>query len=358
MEDIRNTSTMKEIGKEHELDYRREVIKPLFECFKSSESCYLIGAGSMGKTRILDHLNRSDVQEYYLKDKFTHTLIFRLDMNRLSNYTDWEFYELILFTIIQTIGQMKNPQLEKLSAQFLQNFLLPVLNQPENTLKALRFLEIAISNLMVLEDDFSICFLLDEFDEAYRRLPAKVFSHLRGIRDTHKNRLCYAPLLRNLPARLRPDLHDHEGFYELLSRNEIPIRPYTARDAAAMLSQLEERRKRPIQLDSTREKIYELSGGHPGMIQALFSLLLSIAEGDAHAWEAQRLLEQAVIQEECRKLLESLEPDERVWIVEFARGDRTGLESPIYRVLRAKGLLAHDGLKTRVFSPIFELYLR
>lgn len=92
MEDIRNTSTMKEIGKEHELDYRREVIKPLFECFKSSESCYLIGAGSMGKTRILDHLNRSDVQEYYLKDKFTHTLIFRLDMNRLSDYTDWEFY--------------------------------------------------------------------------------------------------------------------------------------------------------------------------------------------------------------------------------------------------------------------------
>ena len=59
--DPRKTSTMKEFGDEHAVTYRHEVLKPLFECIKSADSCYLIGAGSMGKTRLLDHL----VAEHY-----------------------------------------------------------------------------------------------------------------------------------------------------------------------------------------------------------------------------------------------------------------------------------------------------
>jgi hypothetical protein len=359
MEDVRETSTMKEFGKEHELEYRKEVLKPLFDCIRGAESCYLIGAGSMGKTRILDHMIRTDVQAHYLKDKAAHTLIFRLDMNRLSDYSEWEFYELALFNIVQTIGQKKDPpELTKISAQFLQNFLLPVLDHPGNPIKVLRFLELAISNLMVLDDSISICFLLDEFDEAYRRLPAKVFAHLRGIRDTHKNRLCYALLLRNLPARLRPQLHEHEGFYELLSRNEIAIGPYTQKDAFAMLSQLEERRKRSIQVESTREKFYELSGGHSGLLQALFSLLLKTPEGDPHLFDARWLTRQDSIKDECLKLLQSLELDEAIGITEYAHGNLAELSAQMHKILRTKGLLLSDGQMPKVFSPIFDQYLQ
>ena len=56
--DRRQTGTMKEFGSEHEVTYRQEVLKPLFDCIKSADSCYLIGAGSMGKTRLLDHMAR------------------------------------------------------------------------------------------------------------------------------------------------------------------------------------------------------------------------------------------------------------------------------------------------------------
>ncbi|GAB4493859.1 MAG: hypothetical protein Fur0016_29850 [Anaerolineales bacterium] len=356
--DPRQTSTMKEFGKEHDVTYRQEVLKPLFECIKSADSCYLIGAGSMGKTRLLDHLVRRDVQEHYLQHKAARTLIIRLDMNRLSDYSEWEFYELMLFNIIQTVGQNDDPELVKLSENFMKRFLLPVLEKPGNAIMALRFLELVILNLMVADSEISICFLLDEFDEAYRRLPAKVFAHLRGIRDAHKNRLCYALLLRNLPAHLRPDLNEHEGFYELLSRNQVAIGPYSRQDAHAMLMQLEERHAYPL-TETIREKIYELSGSHPGTILAVFSSLRKSSESVPYRLDPRWLVKEENVKEECRKLLGSLEPDEQVGIIEFAQGNMADIPSPVLKVLRAKKLLpSSEGQMPQLFSPIFAAYLQ
>lgn len=356
--DPRQTSTMKEFGKEHDVEYRKEVLKPLFDCLRSADSCYLIGAGSMGKTRLLDHLVRTDVQQYYLQDKAARMLIIRLDMNRLSDYSEWEFYELMLFNIIQTVGQNDDPELVKLSENFMKRFLLPVLEKPGNPIMVLRFLELVILNLMVVDSEISICFLLDEFDEAYRRLPAKVFAHLRGIRDAHKNRLCYALLLRNLPARLRSNLDEHEGFYELLSRNPIPIGPYSRQDVHAMLKQLEERHEYPLD-ESLRDKIHELSGGHPGTVLMVFSSLRKTIKGIPYRLDPRWLVKEENIKEECRKLLGSLEPDEQVGIIEFAQGNMADIPSPVLKVLRAKKLLpSSEGQMPQLFSPIFAVYLQ
>ncbi len=355
--DPRQASTMKEFGKEHAVEYRQEVLQPLFNCIRSADSCYLIGAGSIGKTRLLDHLARTDVQEHYLQGKAARTLIIRLDMNRLSDYAEWEFYELMLFNIIQTVGQHDDPELEKLSESFMKRFLLPVLEQPGTSIKVLRFLELVISNLMVIDNEISICFLMDEFDEAYRRLPAKVFAHLRGIRDTHKNRLCYALLLRNLPARLRPNLDEHEGFYELLSRNQIAIGPYSRQDVHAMLRQLEERHRYPL-AEALRDKIYELSGGHPGTVVAVLSSLRKTVDGVPYRLDPRWLAKEENVKEECRKLLGSLEPEEQVGIVEFAKGNMADA-SPAVKILRVKKVLTDaEGQVPQIFSPIFAVYLQ
>ncbi|MCS6993911.1 MAG: hypothetical protein N2117_03470 [Anaerolineales bacterium] len=355
--DPRQTSTMRELGKEHDVHYRQEVLKPLFDCIKSADSCYLIGAGSMGKTRLLDHLIRTDVQQHYLGEKAAHTLIIRLDMNRLSDYSEWEFYELMLFNIVQVSGQCSIPEIERKSAGFLQTFLLPVLDQPGNTLKALRFLELVITNLMVVDNDLSLCLLMDEFDEAYRHLPAKVFAHLRGIRDANKNRLCYALLMRNPPTYLRPNLNEHEGFYELLSRNQIAIGPYSWQDVRAMLLQLEARFEYPLN-ETAREKIYEVSGGHPGTVLALFTNMRRTVEGVAYRFDPRWLAKEETIKEECRKLLASLEPEEQAGILDFAKGNMADA-SPAIKALRAKKLLiAGEGHVPQIFSPIFAAYLQ
>jgi len=357
MEPIREFGTMKEIGFEHDLDYRQEVIRPLFASIKSAESCYLIGAGSIGKTRILDFIMRKDVQETYLGDKAARTLVIRLDMNRIYDFTEWGFYELALSTLIQTIRQSKHIGLEKLAEALTKEFLVPVLNEPLNTIKALRFLELSITHIMIQPEDFNICFVLDEFDEAYKELPPKLFAHLRGIRDTHKNRLSYALFLRNLPKLLRnPSVN--ESFYELLSRTRIGIGPYSEADSIAMLKQLEERKGTIISLPGTREKIFHASGGHPGLILAMFGLLTQIPEDDHHLIDFGWLAEQPNIKEECRKLFESLLVDERQQLAEFAKNRSTSIPPDIATTLFAKGILRFEERKVEIFSPIFNIYLQ
>lgn len=344
----------------HDLEYRQEILSKLFRFIKSSESCFLVGGGSSGKTRLLDFLMRSEVQKAYLAEKAEQTLIIRVDMNRVSEFSEWGFYELMLTTIVQFCAlDSQHDELGKLGKQLMKEFVVPLLNEP-NTLKALRFLELTISNIMIC-DDFKICFIFDEFDGAYQKLPAKVFSHLRAIRDANKTRLSYALLLRHLPEQLRkPD--ENESFYELLSRNMIGIGPYTAQDTTAMLKQLEARHGRSLQVPFSRETIHRMSGGHSGLIQAIFTLIvnLPLQEGDARLVDSQWLLGQDVVKEECRKLFESLTEAEQLGIREFACGKPGALTREIQKVLFAKGLLKLDEQQqqTKVFSPIFELHLK
>jgi ABC-type cobalamin/Fe3+-siderophores transport system ATPase subunit len=49
-----------EIGPEHPMSYRQELVKPLFARIQASESCAVIGAASMGKSRLLQFILRPD----------------------------------------------------------------------------------------------------------------------------------------------------------------------------------------------------------------------------------------------------------------------------------------------------------
>ena len=157
-----------------------------------------------------------------------------------------------------------------------------------------------------------LCFLLDEFDEAYQNLPKEIFLQLRAVRDANKNRVSFALFLRSLPDRLRPP-EDNESFYELLSRNSIGIGPYKRLDAFQILQQLEERKQYSISPEQ-REKIFQLSGGHPGLMQVLLSLLIEkpqlFQKLDSPDWPGWLMQEPAVL-EECRKIWDGLSEEER-----------------------------------------------
>jgi hypothetical protein len=83
---------MLEIGPQHNLDYRNDVLTRFFQHVKSTESFYVVGAASMGKTRLLDFLLRTDVQEYYLGTAAKNYWLIRVDLNRLpANNESWTF---------------------------------------------------------------------------------------------------------------------------------------------------------------------------------------------------------------------------------------------------------------------------
>jgi len=334
-------------------NFRQEVLSPFFNCIKGAESSYLVGAGSMGKTRLMDYLMLPEVQKNYLDDEANRTILIRMDMNRIHQFSDWGFYELGLTTTIQACGQ--HSELHALAEQYIKTLLIPLLDKPD-PLKALRFWELTVSN--ICQRGYKLCFILDEFDHAYQTLPAQVFSHLRAMRDMNKINLCYALFLRNLPAVLRPQL-ENEGFFELISRNPIGIGPYTYRDTKDMLRKLEKRRNHQINMEETRQKIHEISGGHPGTVLAIFSLLIKKGENDSQLYNRGWLLRDENIKDECFKLFESLEKDERVTMTKLAHGILADYSRQVVKVLRLKGLLTgpEDLLPTN-FSPIFEMYLQ
>ena len=189
-------------GSEHEMLYRQEILSRLFGFVNNTDSFHLIGAASMGKTRLLDFLMRSDVQEYYLGDDYEKTWLVRVDLNRMpvsANSDNWEFYffELLLSSILLCCISRKNVN-EEIMKDLVS--LDSEVIKSEDLLFALRFFEWEVSKLCQ-KYDIKLCFLFDEFDETYSKMPPEVFAQLRSVRDANKRYLLYGMFLR-MPSKI------------------------------------------------------------------------------------------------------------------------------------------------------------
>lgn len=346
---------MLEIGPQHSMEYRQEILTPLFKYVQGAESFHLIGAPSMGKTRLLDFLMRNEVQEYYLHDKTINHWLVRVDLNRLAIKNEsWAFYELLLSSLLLEANNHANANNLRIELAQLDSEVI----QKRDLLLALRFFEIAVSRLCY-ELDLKICFLFDEFDETYEAFPREVFLQLRAVRDANKNRVSFGLFLRKQPDRLRPAI-DNESFYELLSRNRIGLTPYSYADAMSMILQLETRRGYPLFPDQ-RTKIFEISGGHPGTISAIISILIETPNSNQHlespGWQ-EWISRQPSIVEECRKIWNGLSAEEQEALLAFAKGGFDKIAPPVERLLFIKGLLRSNGDKAQFFNPPFGIYVK
>ena len=297
----------------------------------------------------------ADVQKHYLGEKSAQFWLIRVDMNRLSIKNEpWAFYELLLSSIVlelvnHDIDDNIRTELVDLDSRVIQN---------KDQLLALRFFEMAASRLCQAFD-LRLCFLLDEFDEAYKTLPREIFSQLRAVRDANKNRVAYGIFLRKIPEKLRVPI-DNESFYELLSRNMLGLGPYSKADMLQIVQQLEARREFPL-TPAQRERFYEASGGHVGLVQGMLSIVIEVPQAiekvGLSGW-IEGFGRQPACEEECRKIWEGLEDDEQAGLLAFVKGEQNKTPISVTKLLFAKGLLQTSENGTVVFSPIFEQYLR
>lgn len=343
-----DTTHMFEIGPEHPLTYRQEIAAPLFKAIRDGDSCAIVGSSSVGKSRFWHFLRQPDVVQHYLGDQADKTLLVAADSNRLAEMSEWGLYELLLTTIIETIGAV--PELRPVRPE-LNELRREVINS-KNALLARRQVELT-TRILCTEQGQKVCFLLDEFDEVYRTMTPLALANLRALRDMNKYRLCYIPLLRDHPARLR-SIHDSEGFYELFSHSIIGLGPYSHADADRMLMQLQVRKNRTIS-PPVRDDILQISGGHAGLITALFEIAIKDRAGKLPN-EAERLLSEPVILEECQKLWASLTEDEHLALIHLARGVAIA-DGSIDRVLKLKGFIQTKEEAAWLFSPLFECFL-
>lgn len=340
---------MPEIGPNHPIAYREEIAAPLFRKLLSGESCTIIGAASMGKSRLLQFLRRNDVQTHYLGDAANAMLLLWVDSNRMAEFTAWGLHELMLTALVESCG--KHPSAislrEKLTAWREQVIL------QENGLLAQRYVELALQ-MLCDEMGLRLCFVLDEFDEPYRNLPPQALASLRALRDRHKYVLTYLLFLRDDPAALR-DPNECEGFYELLSRAIIGLKPYTGSDAQRVIAQIATRREQelPSFTAPVTNELLRLSGGHPGLLVALLDALThELPLGEAWDDWAKR---QPKVWEECRKLWQGLRWDERATLHQLAQQLTTSTQQRAS--LLVKGIIQEDTARTvHFFSPLLRDY--
>lgn len=352
--------------------YREEVLKPFFNYVKSGESFYLIGAPSVGKTRLVDFVMGDDpdalwagedydrdwVKKKYLgEDIATKIWLVRVDMNNMQYDTDWrfQFYELLLNSILLTCN--RNSSMEKIEPlkQELAGLDSQVI-QSKDALMAHRLFGMAVNMICQLYG-IRLCFLFDEFDKTYgTAMPHETFAQLRAIRDANKYRLSYVLFLRGLPEKLRDPL-ENEGFFELISRNMLGLGPYSRQDALHIISQLEKRREHTLSKEH-REWICTFSGGHPGLIQALFTVLKEYPAAASKLDDVDWFARQEAVREEFRKILEGLSVEEQAALRSLANGDKSSVTPAIGKQIHAKGLIKPTSDHVQFFSPMFGYWLR
>lgn len=339
---------MPEIGPQHPLTYRQEIAAPLFELLRSGESTAVVGPASMGKSRLLQFLLRPDVQLHYLGEAAAHTWLVLVDCNRLDQVSEWGLYELMLTSLTEdTSGRIDALQREWL------NGLRREAITAGSALLARRHVEL-VTRLLCREHGLRLCFIFDEFDEIYRALPAQALANLRGLRDADRYSICYVLVVRDHPGRLRPR-DDVEGFYELMSRSVIGLKPYPEDDARRVIAQLAARRRRVISENQEAEML-ALSGGHPGLLVALFDVLSNGHVAPSGANLAEWALTQPQVTEECRKLWDGLAEDEQFALSRLAYG--IGAAYTVRELLALKGVIRPGECDLfEFFSPVFRQYV-
>jgi hypothetical protein len=223
--------------------------------------------------------------------------------------------------------------------------------ESKDALMAHRLFEMAVT-MLCHSYDVRICFLFDEFDVTYKTMPHELFSHLRAVRDANKYMVSYALFLRNLPERLR-DPKENEDFYELISRNMIGLGPYSLQDTFHILGQLERRREYELP-QNKREWVCLNSGGHPGLIQALFTIFKDDPDSTGQMGNGSWFVKQESVTEEFRKLWAGLLDDETTGLTEFARGNRNAMSLDTGKLVTAKGLLKSTAAGVDFFTPLFK----
>lgn len=338
------------------LTYRARIVSAVMKCIGAGESCSLVGVSGIGKSALLRFIKRSDVKEQYLGRTYHRYLFINIDCNLLAELSEWGMYEFLLNQITQTIERQLNEITEIDLVQKLRALYWEIEGN-KSKLLAQRHLSRSVGFLLKSSFD-KVVFFFDEFDGVLKQIDFQLFNNLRGLRDEYRPQISYITLTRQFFPMVREDFENQaEGFYETFSRNVFGLTPYDSDDARQVVSELMTSLKIALH---EQEIIYLISttGGHAGLLKAAFVFL---SRGPvANSRDALgKMLQDANIMDECRKIWLSLMPPEQKVLLQIAKLQRVAeSESAIAEHLRMKGITVEkDKSGPRIFSPLLAYFL-
>lgn len=361
--------------RKHPVHFRREEVKYVTQRWLASESCSLVGVGSVGKSNLLHHLSDPDVHEHYMGARAQTIKAINIDPNLLGpidesdsvQFRCWAGYELMMhrlylaFYPFELLGDDVDFFFE--TYQNLQDG-----SNPLYAYMGLRYFELGLE--FFLRRGIQIVFMFDEFEELLRKMPPKFFQTLRGLRDNHKKKLSYLAFSREpLPVivdKMGIGELEIEPFTELFTDNVYYVGPYNPTDANAMIQSLM-RRNNKTDLESYMvEFLLYASGSYAGIMRAAFRVLDSLGmmtpENTQSGELLQKMASKVPVRAECETIWKSLTPIEQK-VLKVAAGllpeDLSAQAQRAISLLVQKRLIRvnHERNTLQIAPPVFYYYV-
>lgn len=338
------------------LSFRYQLVAGLMRLMQAGESAAVVGVASVGKSNLVRCLQQADIQAAYLGPEKAEFLIVLVDSNDLAAITDWNFLELLLYRLSLPSHSAALPA--EVTAR-LEQWHEKAARQAGDVLNAQRCLEQALDWLCQVHGR-RVVFLLDEFELIYPQLSRRTWANLRALRDKNKYSLAYLLFLRHDLEDMLPLTPEVEAFVELFQTNILGLTPYDLPGTGLMLERLSRRQRLEWPVLYTAP-IFELSGGHGGLVRIIFGKAQPlIKEGQPFDWSA--LYDDDEVKDECHKIWSSLTAAERAWLTAFVTaGEREtgqGSGSIVDKLTRKGVIMAQPAPALRLFSSLFAAFVQ
>ncbi|NNJ13759.1 hypothetical protein EKD04_025890, partial [Chloroflexales bacterium ZM16-3] len=309
----------------------------------AGECCSVVGITSIGKTNMLQQLQRPEVATHYATDRGAPLVFCSLDANMLAERDGWGVFEGLAEALSAGLRAALPPDAHAELAAAHAAILAAHGSYPIALRRYAAALDIALAHVRLV-------IILDEFDALLPQISDAVLRNLRGLRDRHKYRLMYLTLTRERLTTLCSEACQEavEPFLELFALRELGLHPLGDSDALREVERFAERHQQPL-APSLCERIVSLSGGHPGMLRALTQIALTGVALDADP--RALIAANPSLRDECLKLWNDLSGDEREAIWQAHGGgslDRRRGEDLLLKGLLCRGDHGH----LTIFSPL------
>jgi hypothetical protein len=363
--------------RQYPIGFRANETAYVMERWIASQSCSLVGIGSVGKSNLLRHLASQNVLGHYLgKDQSERIKAIIIDPNMLGSLPAdsaendalraWAGYELLMHRLFLAFYPFDMLSKEDASRFYESYQILQDGSNPLYAYMALRYFELGLQFFM--RQGYKIIFMFDEFEELLRQMPIKFFQNLRGIRDANKNQLAYLTFTRTpikvAASQLQIASADIEPFEELFTDNIYFVGPYNSEDAINMLIELGNRSGKHIS-EAWANALIDVTGGYAGLLRSAFSLIDPLAaipdNDDPHVAIATFLLARTPIRAECKTIWMSLTPPERTLLKAVAHvspyDKNADVEQAVAQLVQKRLLTLNVAQQLEIQPLVFRLYV-